>query len=123
MRHNAPPILTYRRVVAAYQYFILALTKLTTMTKAQLVKSIAKETGIDGKTTEFILDTAIDTIKKSLIVGDNVTLRMFGTFSRQHRKSKIGRDITHGTSVEIPAHYVPKFKPAREFADAVATGE
>lgn len=93
------------------------------MTKAQLVKAAAKETGIDGKTIEYILDTAIDTIKTTLISGDNVTLRMFGTFVRQHRKAKIGRDITHGTSVEIPAHYVPKFKPAREFADAVAKCE
>lgn len=93
------------------------------MTKAQLVKAVSKETGIDGKTTEYILDTVIDTIKNSIINGDNVTLRLFGTFARQHRKAKIGRNITLNTAVEIPAHYVPRFKPASEFANAVASGE
>lgn len=92
------------------------------MTKAQLVKSVSNTTGIDGKTVDYIIDTAINTIKDAVIGGDSVSVRTFGTFSCQYRKAKIGRDIKNKCSVEIPAHYVPKFKPAREFSDAVASG-
>ena len=92
------------------------------MTKAQLVKSVSKNTGIDGKTVDYILDTTIGTIKDAVIGGDSVSVRSFGTFSCQYRKAKIGRDIKNKCSVEIPAHYVPKFKPAKEFSDAVTSG-
>lgn len=93
------------------------------MTKTQFVKSIVQGTGVDTKTVEYIVDQALLVLKNTVVSGENVSLRAFGTFSRQHRKAKIGRDITHNTAVEIPAHYVPRFKPAKEFSDAVALGE
>jgi DNA-binding protein HU-beta len=42
-----------------------------------------------------------------------------GTFLLKKRAEKMGRNISKGTSVKIPAHYIPKFKPSKEFAEAV----
>ena len=92
------------------------------MTKAQIVKSVSKSTGIDGKTVEYILDKTLNVIKDAVIAGDNVTLRTFGTFSRQFRKTKVGRIISDNSAVEIPAHYITRFKPAKEFSEAVKEG-
>ena len=92
------------------------------MTKMQLVKAVSKSTGIDIKTVEYVLDSTTATIKDTLIAGDMVSLRQFGVFTRQHRKAKIGRDIKNKCAVEIPAHFVPKFKPAKEFSESVAAG-
>ena len=92
------------------------------MTKAQLVKNVAKATGIDGKTIEYVVDHTTESIKSAVIAGDNVAIRSFGTFCRQYRKAKIGRIIKDNCAVEIPAHYVTRFKPAKEFSDAVKDG-
>jgi DNA-binding protein HU-beta len=61
----------------------------------------------------------METIKTSMSKGENVYLRGFGTFLLKNRKQKTGRNITKNASVVIPAHVVPAFKPAKEFAAEV----
>jgi len=63
----------------------------------------------------------MDTIKKSLTSGENVYLRGFGTFLLKKRAEKVGQNISKGTSVKIPARYLPAFKPSKEFAAEVTT--
>lgn len=91
------------------------------MTKELLVKSVGNATGIENKTIEYILDATLDSIKNAVIAGDKVTVRSFGTFSRQFRKARVGRIINDNCAVEIPVHYVVRFKPSKEFSDSVAT--
>ncbi len=58
-------------------------------------------------------------IKNSLAKGDNVYLRGFGSFIVKRRAEKTGRNISKNTTVIIPAHHVPAFKPAKTFTDKV----
>ena len=51
--------------------------------------------------------------------GENVYLRGFGTFHIKHRAEKVARNISKNTTIVIPAHNVPAFKPAKEFVDKV----
>ena len=61
----------------------------------------------------------METIKTSMAKCENIYLRGFGTFLLKKRAAKIGRNITKNTSVKIPAHMIPAFKPAKEFMTEV----
>ena len=63
----------------------------------------------------FTLETMFKEIKHSLIAGENIYIRGFGSFITKKRAAKIGRNIKKNTAVEIPEHYIPAFKPAKEF--------
>jgi DNA-binding protein HU-beta len=89
------------------------------MNKAQLIEAVAKATKVTKVDAESVLNTALDTIKKSVKKGDDVTLIGFGTFTKSKRKARLGRNPQTGKEIKIPAMVVPKFRAGREFKDAV----
>ena len=92
------------------------------MTKAEIVSEIVGKTGIDKVAVEATVEAIMETIRTSMVKGDNIYLRGFGTFLLKKRAEKTGRNITKKTSVRIPAHMVPAFKPCKEFAFQVKKG-
>jgi DNA-binding protein HU-beta len=91
------------------------------MTKAEIIAEIASKTGIGRVTVKATVEAFMDSIKESLINGDNVYLRGFGSFIIKKRAEKTGRVISKNTTVIIPAHNIPAFKPAKIFTDEVKT--
>jgi DNA-binding protein HU-beta len=89
------------------------------MTKAELVNQIAMETGYDKATILGIVEATMACIKKDVAAGENVYLRGFGSFVSKTRAEKVARNITAKTSILVPEHKIPAFKPAREFAAQV----
>ena len=89
------------------------------MTKAELINQIAMETGYDKPTILNIVECAMADIKKNVAAGENVYLRGFGSFVTKVRAEKIARNITKSTSIVVPEHKIPAFKPAKTFALAV----
>jgi len=89
------------------------------MTKAEIIEQIVAQTGIAKPTVTATVESLMTTIKQSMINGENVYLRSFGSFVLKKRAEKIARNISMGTTVKVPAHIIPKFKPAREFTDNV----
>jgi DNA-binding protein HU-beta len=89
------------------------------MTKAELVSQIARETGYDKASVLTILECALSDIKKNVAAGENVYVRGFGSFVTIVRKEKIARNITKKTSIVVPEHKIPGFKPAHEFTAMV----
>lgn len=89
------------------------------MTKADIINQISEKTGIEKLIVTETLESFFKTMKKNMVEGNNVYFRGFGSFILQHRKAKIGRNITKNTAVKIDAHYIPKFKPAKDFTEAV----
>lgn len=85
------------------------------MTKAELVSLINERTGIEKVAISVTVESLMETIKENMAKGENIYLRGFGTYEIIERKEKVGRNIGKGTSVVIPAHKVPKFKPCKEF--------
>lgn len=92
------------------------------MTKLELVKSVAEKTGIDQATALAAVEGFISTLKESLIEKENVYIRGWGTWTLKHRAKKTARNITKNTTLVIPAHDIPYFKPCKEFMEAVAKG-
>jgi DNA-binding protein HU-beta len=89
------------------------------MRKADLVSEISDKTGISKLDVMVTLETMFKEIKKSLIDGENIYIRGFGSFITKKRAAKIGRNIKKNVAVEIPEHYIPAFKPAKEFVQEV----
>ena len=89
------------------------------MTKAEIVSEISKSTGIEKLVAQTIVESAMNSIEKSLVKGENVYLRSFGSFIIKKRAKKTARNISKNTTVIIPAHNVPAFKPAPEFVTSV----
>ena len=90
------------------------------MTKAELISQIAKGTGVEKTEVLSIVTAYMDTVKKSLEEGENVYLRGFGSFIVKRRAEKKARNISKNTTITIPEHNIPSFKPARVFMDAIA---
>jgi len=87
------------------------------MTKADLVSEIALQTGYDRATILNVVEATMFNVKKSVADGDGVFLRGFGTFTTKTRAQKVARNITAQTSVVVPEHKIPYFKPSNEFSD------
>lgn len=85
------------------------------MTKAELVKNIAANTGLDRNAVMDVIENFMEEVKASLNQRENVYLRGFGTFEVKHRAAKPGRDIRQGTTMLVPEKDVPAFRPSREF--------
>ena len=89
------------------------------MTKAEIVNEIAKEGGIQKDTVSFVIEEFMKIVKKSLAKGNPVYLRGFGSYIIKHRAEKAARNITKNTTMTIPAHNIPAFKPAKVFVNEV----
>lgn len=89
------------------------------MNKAQLIEAVVKVSKLTKVDAECVINTTLDTIKKSVKKGDDVTLIGFGTFTKTKRKARIGRNPQTGKEIKIPAMTVPKFRAGREFKDTV----
>ena len=89
------------------------------MTKAEIVREVSKSTGIEANTVMAVVEGFMEAVKGSMAKGENVYLRGFGTFAVQTRAQKTASNITKNTTVIIPEHKVPTFKPCSEFKNQV----
>ncbi|MEZ5198565.1 MAG: HU family DNA-binding protein [Bacteroidales bacterium] len=89
------------------------------MTKAEIVTDIATKTGIEKVTVQHTVEAFMEAVKKSMANGENVYLRGFGSFVIKRRAEKTGRNISKNTTIIIPAHNIPAFKPAKTFVNEV----
>ncbi len=89
------------------------------MTKADIVNEISKNTGIEKVTVLKTVEAFMDSVKNSLTHGKNVYLRGFGSFIVKERAEKTARNISKNTTIIIPAHNIPAFKPAKTFVNKV----
>lgn len=90
------------------------------MTKAEIISEIANKTGIEKVAVQATVEAFMETIKDSMVKGDNVYLRGFGSFTIKRRAEKTGRNISKNTTIIIPAHNIPSFKPAKTFVRAIS---
>jgi DNA-binding protein HU-beta len=89
------------------------------MTKADIVNEISKNTGIEKITVQKTVEAFMEVVKDSLAKEKNVYLRGFGSFIVKNRAQKTARNISKNTTIIIPAHSIPAFKPAKTFVSKV----
>ena len=89
------------------------------MTKAEIVTEIANKTGVEKVAVQAVVESFMETVKDTMVNGENVYLRGFGSFIIKRRAEKTGRNISKNTTIIIPAHNIPAFKPAKTFTEGV----
>ncbi len=89
------------------------------MRKADLISKISDKTGIPKVDVLVTLETMFKEIKSTLSSGENLYIRGFGSFIIKKRAAKIGRNIKKNVAVSIPEHFIPAFKPAKEFVQDI----
>lgn len=89
------------------------------MTKADIISDISEKTGIEKVAVAATVEAFMNTVKIALENGDNVYLRGFGSFVIKKRAQKTGRNISKNTTIIIPGHNIPAFKPSRTFVEKV----
>lgn len=89
------------------------------MRKSDIVNNIAEKTGIPKVDVLVTVETLIKEIKENISKGENIYIRGFGSFITKKRAAKIGRNIKKNIAVHIPEHYIPAFKPSKEFVNEV----
>jgi DNA-binding protein HU-beta len=97
----------------------LKKNKNSQMRKSDLINQISEKTGIPKVDVLVTLETMFKEVKESLSNGENIYIRGFGSFITKKRAAKIGRNIKRNVAVEIPEHFIPAFKPAKEFVSEV----
>jgi DNA-binding protein HU-beta len=89
------------------------------MTKAEIVADVANKTGVEKVAVQAVVEAFMESVKNSMMNGENVYLRGFGSFTIKRRAEKTGRNISRNTTLIIPAHNIPAFKPAKTFVNQV----
>jgi len=89
------------------------------MTKADIVAKISGKLGLEKNEVQATVESFMEEVKTSLEAGNNVYLRGFGSFIIKTRAEKTGRNISKNTTIKIPAHNIPAFKPAKTFVETV----
>ena len=89
------------------------------MTKADIVNEISLKTGIEKIVVQATIEAFINEVKGAVSSGENVYLRGFGSFEVKRRAEKTGRNISQNTTLVIPAHNIPAFKPSKKFTSIV----
>ena len=86
------------------------------MTKADLIKQVAKSSGLEINEVRAIVEHMILALKGALLRNEIVYIRKFGTFKNKKRAKKTGRNISENTPIVIDAHHIPSFKPSKQFS-------
>jgi DNA-binding protein HU-beta len=89
------------------------------MTKAEVVSKISSKTGVEKITTLAIVESFMNEVMNAVSENESVFLRGFGTFKAKKRAQKTGRNIKKNTTIIIPEHHIPSFKPAKVFTQEV----
>ncbi len=93
------------------------------MTKQDVFDRVTKQTGLDPETGRFILEAFFEVVKASLIEGQPIYVRTFGSFILKARAGKTARNIKANMALVVAPHVIPFFKPSREFVDQVKRRE
>ena len=97
----------------------LIIKKFCKMTKADIVNEISKKTGIEKVTVQKTVEAFMESVKESLVSNQNVYLRGFGSFIVKKRAEKKARNISKNTTIVIPEHFIPAFRPSKKFVNKV----
>ena len=89
------------------------------MTKLELVKKISQRTGIERQEVIAVIESMMLNVKEFVTEGETIYLRGFGSFGPKRKAEKTARNISNNTTIIIPEHMAPHFKPSKSFVKKV----
>ena len=92
------------------------------MNRKELIELMLKDKNLSTmskKQANQFIDVMLDTIKKTVKKGEDVTLVGFGTFTKTRKASRLGVNPGTGERIRIRARVVPKFKPGKPWKESL----
>lgn len=89
------------------------------MNKTELIKKIARETGVTQKVTTQVIDATFEAIGDSLVAGEKVSILNFGTFSVKPTAARTCRNPKTGETLDVPASKKVSFGVSSVLKNAV----
>lgn len=90
------------------------------MTKSELIEALADRfPQLIAKDADCAVKTILDAMTGSLVQGDRIEIRGFGSFALNCRPQRVGRNPKTGAKVEVPVKYVPHFKAGKDLRERV----
>jgi len=90
------------------------------MTKSELIARLAERfPQLVAKDADYAVKMILDALTSSLVKGDRIEIRGFGSFALNYRPPRIGRNPKSGDKVQVPEKYVPHFKAGKELRERV----
>jgi len=80
------------------------------MTKSELVSKLAERANLPQRVARIIVDTIFDGMKESLVRGERIEIRGFGSFEVRNYRGYAGRNPKKGDLVDVPPKKLPFFK-------------
>lgn len=90
-----------------------------TLTRADLSAAVYDAAGISLATATKIVDAVIDEMAETLAVEEALKLSGFGTFKKNRKKQRTGRNPKTGVAATIAPRVVLSFNPSNHFKKAV----
>ncbi len=89
------------------------------MRKIDVINEVSEKTGIEKPKVEATVEAFMNSVKEHIINRETVSLRGFGNFILKRRAAKVARNISKNTPINLPAHYIPAFRPSKKFSGKV----
>jgi integration host factor subunit alpha len=89
------------------------------LTKADIVKSVAKQNGYTINQSSEAVEIILEIIKSSLESGDDVLISGFGKFCVKEKKERMGRNPATGEVMMMTARKVVSFNCAQHLRDKI----
>ncbi len=89
------------------------------MNKSQLVEALAKAENLPLKKAEEVVNTVFGDMEASLIRGERVEIRGFGSFKVKHYDGYKGRNPKTGEVIDVAPKKLPFFKVGKELRERV----
>ena len=87
------------------------------MNKSELIKALAEESNLPFDDASLVVNTFIDAMKDSLIAGDRIEIRGFGSFKIKEYSGYAGRNPKTGESVSVVPKRLPFFRAGKEHTE------
>tara|TARA_B100000214_G_C23948658_1_gene619267 strand:+ start:914 stop:1207 length:294 start_codon:yes stop_codon:yes gene_type:complete len=89
------------------------------MTKADIVNEISTKTGLTKIETEVVINSLVTSISDSLMRGERVDIRGFGSFYIKKREAREARNPATNQVIKLSERFVPFFKVSKLLKDKV----
>ncbi len=91
--------------------------KRSNVTRKDLATVINEKMGFSKRSAETLINAVFNTMKKSLLAGNDVKIVNFGSLTVRKKDNRIGRNPRTGASVNVPEKFVPFFKTGKELRE------
>jgi len=87
------------------------------MNKSDLIKALSKGLDLPIQKAAEIVDTVFDNMSRSLVSGDRIEVRGFGSFTVRQYEGYEGRNPKTGATTVVEAKRLPFFKAGKDLRE------